>query len=78
MRDMPATVTVPLPAPSGRYADDFGSGVTIGASSSSRVDGVYVWVERRPELTPDEARAMGAALLAAAYAADYENANPSE
>lgn len=78
MRNVPATVTVTLPAPTGRYDDDFGSGVSIGASSSSRIDGVWVWVQRRGELSPDEAREMGAALLAAAYAADAENVNPSE
>ena len=71
---MPATATVTLPTPTGRYADDFGADVTIGASSSGRIDGVWVWVGRRGELSPDEAREMAAALLAAAYAADAENA----
>lgn len=78
MRNVPATVTVTLPAPTGRYDDDFGSGVSIGASSSTRVDGVWVWLQRRGELSPDEARELGAALIAAAYAADVENANPSD
>ena len=73
MRSIPSSVTVALPTPTGRCSDDFGSGVTIGASSSTRVDGVWVWVQRRAELSPDEAREMGAALLAAAYAADAEN-----
>lgn len=73
MSSIASSVTVALPAPTGRYSDDFGSGVTIGASSSTRVDGVWVWVQRRGELSADEAREMGAALLAAAYAAEAEN-----
>jgi hypothetical protein len=32
-----------------------------------------VWAQRRGELSPDEAREMAAALLAAACAADAEN-----
>jgi hypothetical protein len=74
MSSIPSSVTVTLPTPTGRYSDDFGSGVTIGASSSRRVDGVWVWAQRRGELSPDEAREMAAALLAAACAADAENA----
>lgn len=71
---IPSSTTVDLPQPTGRYNDDFGSGVTIGASSSSRVDGVWVWISRHGELSPGEAREMAAALLAAAYAAEAENA----
>ena len=74
MTNIPSYVTVALPRPSGQYDDDFGSGVTIGASSSTQVDGVWVWVGCRGELSPDEARELAAALLAAAYAADAENA----
>ena len=63
MRDVPTTVPINLPLPTGRYDDDFGHGVTIGASSSTRVDGVWVWLSRHGEMSPDEARG-------------YENMNP--
>lgn len=73
MRDVPTTVPINLPQPTGRYDDDFGHGVTIGASSSTRVDGVWVWLSRHGEMSPDEARDTAAALLAAAYHAEAEN-----
>lgn len=73
MSNIPDSVTVKLPAPSGRYNDDFGCGVTIGAASSSRTEGVWVWLQPRGEMTPDEARELAAALLAAACGAEIEN-----
>lgn len=69
----PRTAVVELPAPQGRYRGEFGSRVSIGASSSLRGDEVAVWTDPVQELTPVAARKMAAALLAAADAADAEN-----